>query len=163
MKRRAPKQQKDALGRRLCRQCQHPVPRGRRSYCTKKCATEFEIAYFPSMTRRHVYRRDKGVCAKCGCDTDFIRRIILRLRRLVDWNAARALAVELGFDGVIHAGTFWQADHVKEVARGGWGMGLENFRTLCTPCHKEETARLARELAIERRRQKLDRGLFDAA
>ena len=39
-------------------------------------------------------------------------------------------------------GHFWQADHVLPVIEGGGSAGLENFRTLCTPCHAQETAKL---------------------
>ncbi len=39
-------------------------------------------------------------------------------------------------------GDFWQADHIKAVAEGGGSCGLENLRTLCTPCHQHETEKL---------------------
>jgi ribosomal protein L40E len=69
-KRTAPRQEKDGLGRRLCRRCKALVPKGMLSYCSKACRTEFEIAYFPNFTRRAVRNRDKGVCAKCGADPE---------------------------------------------------------------------------------------------
>lgn len=172
MKRTAPVQKRDPLGRRLCRMpsCLKPVPKGRLSYCSAECATAFEIAYFPSRTRWHVWQRDKGVCARCGCDTDKLERVFEWAARIDyahgygknydypgggRWSSPDfllALWRELGFsDHWSRDGERWQADHVHECVRGGWGLGLENFRTLCTPCHKQETARLARELAEERR------------
>lgn len=169
MIRKVPRQKRDALGRRLCRHpdCEKLVPKGRRSYCSAACAKEFEIAYFPSRTRHHVYERDGGVCAACGCDTDKLRRVIKHAARLASrekqggWRRhhydtdARAavyrVAKELGFNDWYSSGGFWQADHIQECVRGGWGKGLDNFRTLCTPCHKAETARLAGELARARR------------
>ena len=36
----------------------------------------------------------------------------------------------------------WQADHKVAVAEGGGGSGLDNLRTLCTPCHAHETEQL---------------------
>ena len=45
-------------------------------------------------------------------------------------------------------GDFWQADHILAVAEGGGGCGLENLRTLCTPCHKSETERLRARLRL---------------
>lgn len=33
----------------------------------------------------------------------------------------------------------WQADHIIEVRDGGGGCDLDNFQTLCIPCHKDKT------------------------
>jgi len=41
-------------------------------------------------------------------------------------------------------------DHITEVIRGGSNQ-LENLQTLCQPCHKAKTRRLAHERALERR------------
>ena len=41
---------------------------------------------------------------------------------------------------------FWQADHVTAVAEGGGSTGLDNLRTLCTPCHSRETEKLLSRL-----------------
>ena len=165
-RRAAPRQQRDALGRRLCRNCQNIVPKGRLSYCGRECESKFAIAYFPNRSRHAVFARDRGVCAICGTDTELLRRILYSAYRvakgwnpsLLVWQTSRTYAAEtareLGFPtSITTRGNFWQADHIHECARGGWGKGLENFRTLCTPCHKAETARLAAELAAERRGQ----------
>jgi len=45
--------------------------------------------------------------------------------------------------GKLSAGLFWQMDHRVPVAEGGGSCGMDNLRTLCTPCHAVETARLA--------------------
>ncbi|ETE60789.1 Zinc finger Ran-binding domain-containing protein 3, partial [Ophiophagus hannah] len=42
-------------------------------------------------------------------------------------------------------GHFWQVDHIKPVFSGGGQCTLENFQTLCTVCHKERTAKQAKE------------------
>jgi len=47
--------------------------------------------------------------------------------------------------------TFWDADHMVEVVKGGGECGLENMQTLCLWCHREKTARLARERAEARK------------
>ena len=44
---------------------------------------------------------------------------------------------------------FWQVDHITPVAEGGGSCGLDNFRTLCTPCHKIETDRLHQRLKVK--------------
>jgi hypothetical protein len=46
--------------------------------------------------------------------------------------------------------SLWEADHIVPVSEGGGQCGLDNYRTLCVPCHKAETARLKREQAIKR-------------
>jgi 5-methylcytosine-specific restriction endonuclease McrA len=48
-------------------------------------------------------------------------------------------------------GSLWQADHIVPVAEGGGECGLDNLRTLCTPCHKAAIAALRKRLAEERR------------
>lgn len=52
--------------------------------------------------------------------------------------------------------SFWQADHRQAVVQGGGACGVENFRTLCCPCHKAETRRLVRDLARERRAARVE-------
>jgi hypothetical protein len=37
------------------------------------------------------------------------------------------------------------------VVEGGGECGLDNYRTLCTPCHKVETKKLAKRLAEKRK------------
>ena len=36
-------------------------------------------------------------------------------------------------------GDFWQADHIVPVAEGGGESALDNFQTLCVPCHEKKT------------------------
>lgn len=153
MERKAPQQTKNADGKRVCRMpgCGKLPGKGRRSYCGDAHALAFEIAYFPSTTRWHVYRRDKGICFNCKCDTDKILRLLKLTQRQLGRDFAKHVADSMGFPSFYRSGSIWQADHIVECARGGWGLGLENFRTACTPCHKLETKRLAAELAAERR------------
>ena len=47
-------------------------------------------------------------------------------------------------------GDFWQADHVVAVHVGGGEAELDNYQTLCTPCHAKKTAR---EGALHKRKQ----------
>lgn len=46
----------------------------------------------------------------------------------------------------VAAGLFWQADHIVPVAEGGGLCCLDNFRTLCTPCHAQCTRQLRARL-----------------
>lgn len=43
-------------------------------------------------------------------------------------------------------GMFWQGDHIVPVAEGGGECDIQNYRTLCTPCHEEETKGLHQRL-----------------
>ena len=150
MIREAPRQTKRFDGTKLCRLpgCGNPVKPPMQSYCSPSCREKFSIAYFPSSTRWHVFQRDRGVCSICGTDTEKLRRILKTIRPRI---MAQRIARELGYHGSYSKGHFWQADHIRECVRGGWGTGLENLRTACTPCHRAETARLARERAEERK------------
>ena len=47
-------------------------------------------------------------------------------------------------------GHAWQADHIVPVYRGGGRCGLENLRTLCTPCHADVTKQQAKDRAAAR-------------
>ena len=53
------------------------------------------------------------------------------------------------------SGHLWQADHITPVIEGGGECGIENYRTLCTPCHKKETAELARRQAEKRKQERI--------
>lgn len=52
------------------------------------------------------------------------------------------------------SGHCWEADHIVPVVEGGGQCGLENYRTLCLACHREQTAALAARRAAARREAK---------
>lgn len=110
----------------VCRRCGGQVPKGRRTFCGKTCVHEHRIRTDPGYVRLKVFERDRGVCASCGVDT--MAEIPERHRK------SRG------------SGHLWQADHIVPVVEGGGECGLEYYRTLCTACHKAETARLIRRL-----------------
>lgn len=49
--------------------------------------------------------------------------------------------------------SLWEADHIRPRVEGGAGCDLSNYRTLCWPCHRVETAALAGRRAEARRPQ----------
>lgn len=56
---------------------------------------------------------------------------------------------EHGFDH--HGGGHvWEADHIVPVVEGGGGCTPDGYRTLCLPCHRSETAKLATRRARAR-------------
>jgi 5-methylcytosine-specific restriction endonuclease McrA len=47
--------------------------------------------------------------------------------------------------------TWWEADHIVPVEKGGGGSGLPNFQTLCCACHRIKTREHAAERAQRRK------------
>jgi hypothetical protein len=103
------------------------------------------------------------VCAICGLDTEQLERIVARLRDRSErrwlrsgsyrdptdrdasrWERLRSELAGRGFGyvGRWHTPALWEADHVVAVSEGGGCCGLENYRTLCVPCHRRETGLL---------------------
>ncbi len=104
-----------------------------------------------STLRQWAYRRDGGMCASCGCDTELTHEVfqhalanlrnVAGIRALSQWRKLVAMA---GFDP--RRKTWWEADHIHPLCEGGADT-LENLRTLCLPCHRRETARLQKRVA----------------
>jgi hypothetical protein len=76
------KLKRDETGRALCRWCEKPVPKGRRTFCGEDCVHEWNIRTDPAYARRQVHKRDHGVCSVCHIDTDRLQRIADRLHTL---------------------------------------------------------------------------------
>jgi len=126
-----------ASGRPLCRWCNLEVPAGRFTFCSEWCVHEWRLRTDPGYLRDQVFLRDRGLCAACGVDTvaawrDLKRsRGTHRLRLLEKWGLKK-----------LNRKTLWDADHIVPVIEGGGECDLENIRTLCVACHREETKRL---------------------
>lgn len=134
----------------VCRWCGCRVPRPRRFCDDPQCRIEVRIRAEPRFARKMVGKRDKGVCAICGCDTLKLYRILRHVHRT--GGDATAVANDLDFTcGWQRAGVRWQADHITPVVEGGGGCGLTNLRTLCTPCHRAVTTELVRRRALRRK------------
>lgn len=138
-------------GERLCRNCHGPMPPGKRKHnCSKKCVEEWGAKTSPTVMRERILERDKGICALCGVDV-FEGKT---------WpNGSPRMRRARG------SGDLWQADHIKPVIEGGGECGLENFRTVCTPCHKRVTKELSGRMAARRHEKRViendqARGLF---
>lgn len=144
--------EKGPNGRGLCRLCKTEVPKGCRTFCSEKCIHEWKIQTQPGYVRSLVARRDKGICAGCGLDTEKIERIAGSIRKHdgcchTDWFWEAIGVKDRRWTGA----SLWQADRILEVVRGGGGLGLDNYQTLCTACHNRKSKRLAAERAEERR------------
>jgi 5-methylcytosine-specific restriction endonuclease McrA len=129
-------------GRALCRWCNLEVPAGRFTFCSDWCVHEWRLRTDSGYLRERVFERDKGACALCGVDTHAAHLDLKRargthkLKLLERWGLRR-----------LSRKTLWDADHIVPVAEGGGECDLDNLRTLCLICHREQTRELRRRLA----------------
>jgi 5-methylcytosine-specific restriction endonuclease McrA len=132
------------------------------AYCSQDCAEEGRLCrggmYASSKIRAAVFALEGGKCTLCGIDAHSLFEQIRALepaRRLnkllaVNWRlptSSKALQNLLQDPKEHH---FWQADHIRAVAEGGGGCGVENLRTLCVPCHAQETEKLRGRLPLHK-------------
>lgn len=80
----------------------------------------------PQAIRNALWARDKGVCAICG-------NLVLK------WKYKRGRR--------LYKRPVWDAHHTKPVVLGGGFCKLEDYQTLCKPCHRRETKKLRKQLA----------------
>lgn len=113
----------------FCKVCETPLKGRQQAYCSKECW----VRNTPGLMRRAVERRDKGICAGCGCQC--------RIR----WMSRKTYTEQQLKDM-----PRWQADHIVPVVEGGGLCGIENYRTLCTLCHKKATRELVKRLKESR-------------
>jgi 5-methylcytosine-specific restriction enzyme A len=132
-------------GRSLCRWCNLEVPPRRRTFCSDWCVREWKMRSDPGYLREQVFQCDQGICAICRADTraayfDLKRsRGTKRERLLARWGLKR-----------INRKSLWDADHIVPVAEGGGECDLDNLRTLCLACHRQQTLQLLRRLSARR-------------
>jgi 5-methylcytosine-specific restriction endonuclease McrA len=130
------------------------------TYCSRECAEEGRLKrggmYASTQVRAQVFALEGGVCQLCGIDGHALYTRVCSLQpaeRLnalcnVNWKLPKTpKAVERLLQDP-KEGDFWQADHIRAVAEGGGGSGLDNLRTLCVPCHAGETERLRKRLRL---------------
>ena len=138
--------EKGPNGRPLCRWCNLEVPSGRFTFCSEWCVHEWKLRTDPGYLREQVLLRDRGVCAQCGVDTIAAWRELKRARgthrlRLLDkWGLKR-----------LNRRSLWDADHIVAVVEGGGECDLDNIRTLCITCHREQTKELRRRRVLPAR------------
>jgi 5-methylcytosine-specific restriction endonuclease McrA len=65
-----PQQKRDADGKGLCRHCEGPVPKGRFTFCSQVCVDEALSRASATWARDACWKRDHGICAVCGRDSD---------------------------------------------------------------------------------------------
>lgn len=144
-------------GRQLCRKCNVEVPKGRITFCSEECIHEWKLRTQPGYVRDQIRKRDHGICVICKVDTIELKKnffepnvssLYNRMCRPEQYRKAK----ELGYSPARNE--WWDADHIVPVCEGGGECGLDNYRTLCQPCHKKVTAELSAKRAAERRAKK---------
>jgi len=151
---------RNAEGQKVCSYCSGPLRSQRFRWCSTKCREAGWMETMGGEMRRQVHMRDHGVCAVCGWDTERFQRIAWHVRSATDFDGERFgphpawhwLFEWLGIFGY-ECRSLWEHDHIIALIEGGENV-LANCRTLCVPCHKEETRKLAARRA---RRRKLER------
>ena len=164
-----------------CRLCARRLEPPRKTFCCDECVHFHLLRTSGAHVRKALALRDGRRCALCGIDCAAaysVARAAVRAAALgvhgTDGSAAdaqsalsrsvagspfaehaRLSATKPGRRGRgrprVKEGSFWQADHVVAVHEGGGSCGLDNFRTLCTPCHANVTGAQAARRAQRRR------------
>lgn len=139
-------------GRALCRFCEKEVRPPKRTFCSAECVHEWKLRKSSSYVRYCLFKRDKGVCAICGCSAFLLKQEGKRM--LKDGKKQEYFAFAKSLDMPARRKSWWDADHIVPVSEGGGLCGLENYRTLCVPCHKKVTKVLQRRLVSKRKFKK---------
>lgn len=139
-------------GKVLCRFCEKEVQRPRRTFCSDECVHQWKLRKSSSYVRKCLFSRDHGICALCGIDTHKQKKhgkmLLKEGRKKEYFDFAKSLGLSAHAS---HRKSWWDADHIVAVAEGGGECGLENYRTLCIPCHLRVTRELQRRLANSRK------------
>ncbi|XP_073926741.1 DNA annealing helicase and endonuclease ZRANB3 isoform X3 [Castor canadensis] len=158
----------DNEGNPLCLHCQHPTCQTKQEckanawdsrFCSLKCQDEFWIRSNNGYLRAQVFETEHGVCQLCNVNA---QELFLRVRdapkshrkNLLDATWTSKLPLEQLNEMIKNPGEghFWQVDHIKPVYEGGGQCSLDNLQTLCTICHKQRTARQAKDRSQERKK-----------
>ena len=157
---RLPRQRLDKTkGGWICRNCGKVVPKGRRSWCNDACKQEGGIKAWPSMARQLVFKRDHGICARCGIDAAALDEAVEAIQPRSRWEPwwgwkdrtySPTYKMFLRENGLRFNRSHWEAHHKHAVIEGGGECGLAGYETLCWRCHPKETGQLRRRLNQQR-------------
>lgn len=129
----------------LCRWCTKEVPIRRRTFCSNECVHEHRLRSNIDYMRKNVFKRDKGICVKCGLDCENLKyEAVLLLKEsdiysVVDFLVSYSIPMSRIKNFINRNVSLWDADHKIPVRNGGGGCGLEGMQTLCSGCHTKLT------------------------
>ena len=148
---------KDENGFTCCRWCNGPVLPPKKTMCGPECVHEILIRTSTNYLRTCVYKRDKAICKLCGIDTKDIAKNAINLvgEEKEAFLKEHSISMKRKIWIKKHGGGLWDADHILPVTKGGGLCGLDNLRTLCIKCHKNETKILLTKDSSKIRRLKL--------
>ena len=150
---------KDKEGNPLCRWCNQIVKKPRRTFCSTLCVHEYLVRSNPEYVREQLAKKSH-LCSHCRINVIGItqgRELRSYIGNSPRWSATsdtwteyeerKALAElfrqyhlryyqALGFPA---KRTWWDADHILEVDRGGGECALDNYQILCYLCHLKKT------------------------
>ncbi|XP_062972669.1 DNA annealing helicase and endonuclease ZRANB3 isoform X2 [Elgaria multicarinata webbii] len=151
----------DNEGKPLCLSCQKPAIQNEQTsisiawdtrFCSHKCQDDFLFRTSQSYLRTKVFEIEHGVCQMCGLKAQELYLCVRdapknQRKCLLESSWMSKLPLTQLNDIILNPteGNFWQVDHIKPVYSGGGQCSLENLQTLCTVCHKERTAKQAKE------------------
>ncbi|XP_054686730.1 DNA annealing helicase and endonuclease ZRANB3 isoform X3 [Grus americana] len=158
----------DSQGNPLCLSCQQPTAQldpGSQArawdtrFCSHACQEDFSIRSSQSYLRTKVFEIEHGVCQFCNQNAQELYLSIRgapksQRKKLLDSSWMSHLPLGQLNEMITNPteGQFWQADHIRPVYSGGGQCSLENLQTLCTVCHRERTAKQAKERSQMKRR-----------
>ena len=152
----------DAASVPLCLACKAAYDDAARAvyghpFCSEGCLRRYRVLSAPGAAREAIFALERGVCQLCKLDTHALLQALRAepsvherarmLEAVGTFGERRVAAVAMN----PRAGDLWQADHIVPVSEGGGEADLENYRTLCDPCHAAETAALRARLKAKKR------------
>ncbi|NXY44065.1 ZRAB3 endonuclease, partial [Ceuthmochares aereus] len=158
----------DSQGNPLCLSCQQPTAQldpGCQArawdtrFCSHACQEDFSIRSSQSYLRTKVFEVEHGVCQFCHGNAQELYLSIRdapksQRKKLLESSWMSHLPLGQLNEMITNPteGQFWQVDHIQPVYDGGGQCSLENLQTLCTLCHRERTAKQAKERSQLKRR-----------